>query len=276
MRIPGHLRIQAIQLASGQEWEDAVCAWRFLRVDRGSAYWLDATRPRALNPGEVLVAGPHGRAVVRASQINEVVLHGFYFDPELLCGFFTVAERGRFEQNNAADSAHFFPSTHPLAQNFGSLAARTEAQAELAIRVDVLGLAITFFAQGILRPQAIPQNTISAHWRFQKIISEMPDLELINYTPEQLAALCGCSPRHFNRLFHAQFGESPRARQTELRLLKARQLLASTNARISQVALDSGYRSVSLFNALFKRRFGISPTDWRQQEQKHMALPQGH
>ena len=269
MKIPGHLRIQSIQLAPGQEWEDEARAWRFLRVDRGSAYWLDAERSRALNPGEVLVAGPHGKAVVRASQLNEVGLHGFYFDPDLLCGFFTMAERGRLEQNNTGDSVHFFPSTHPLAQNFSDLATRSEAQAELALRVDVLGLAITFFAEGMLRPHASPANTISAYWRFQKIISEMPDLELINYTPEQLASLCGCSPRHFNRLFHAHFGESPRARQTELRLLKARQLLASTNARISQVALDSGYRSLSLFNALFKRRFGISPSDWREQDQRN-------
>jgi AraC-like DNA-binding protein len=30
------------------------------------------------------------------------------------------------------------------------------------------------------------------------------------------------------------------------------------------VALDSGYRSVSLFNTLFKRRFGVSPSEWRR------------
>src|SRR5260370_36369243 len=92
----------------------------------------------------------------------------------------------------------------------------------------------------------------------------MPDIETIRPTPEALAGLCGCSPRHFNRLFREHFGESPRARQTELRLLKARQLLGDADAKIIQVALDSGYHSLSLFNALFKRRFGMSPSAWRQ------------
>jgi AraC-like DNA-binding protein len=69
-------------------------------------------------------------------------------------------------------------------------------------------------------------------------------------------------------LFRARFGESPRVRQTELRLLKARQLLAISEKRIIQLALDSGYRSLSLFNSLFKRRFGMRPSAWREQAAK--------
>src|SRR5262249_38824425 len=64
------------------------------------------------------------------------------------------------------------------------------------------------------------------------------------------------------------FGQSPRAHQTELRLLKARQLLVSSNSQVIQVALDSGYRSLSLFNALFKRRFGMSPSELRRKMMK--------
>jgi AraC family transcriptional regulator of adaptative response / DNA-3-methyladenine glycosylase II len=54
-----------------------------------------------------------------------------------------------------------------------------------------------------------------------------------------------------------------------LRLLKARQLLGETDQRISQIALDSGYRSLSLFNALFRKRFGLSPSAWREKAANH-------
>ena len=65
-------------------------------------------------------------------------------------------------------------------------------------------------------------------------------------------------------LFRSHFKSSARTRQIELRLLKAQQLLSSTEEKISQVARDSGYKNITLFNALFKRRFGMTPSSWRQ------------
>jgi AraC-like DNA-binding protein len=99
----------------------------------------------------------------------------------------------------------------------------------------------------------------------------MPDVELIHHSPAELARLCGCSSRHFNRMFWKQFGSSVRSRQTELRLLRARQLLSNTEGKIVQVAFDSGYRNVSLFNSLFKRRFGVTPSQWRRDSQSSVS-----
>jgi transcriptional regulator GlxA family with amidase domain len=100
--------------------------------------------------------------------------------------------------------------------------------------------------------------------RFEQIISRMPDAELIEHSSEELARLCGCTPRHFNRLFRLRFGAPTRAKQTELRLLKARQLLEVSTITVAQVSVECGYRSVILFNSLFRRRFGMSPSEWRQ------------
>ena len=73
---------------------------------------------------------------------------------------------------------------------------------------------------------------------YPTIIQQMPENELVRHTPEQLATLCECSTRHFSRLFRKHFGTSVRSRQTELRLLKARQLLLETDAKITSVALS--------------------------------------
>jgi len=83
-----------------------------------------------------------------------------------------------------------------------------------------------------------------------------------------LASLCGCSARHFNRLFRSCFGISVRARQTQLRLIKARQLLSETEKKVLEIALDSGYRNLSLFNLLFKRQFGMTPSESRRRWKK--------
>ena len=34
--------------------------------------------------------------------------------------------------------------------------------------------------------------------------------------------------------------------------------------KVAEIAADCGYRNLSLFNTLFKRRFGMTPTDWRR------------
>ena len=45
---------------------------------------------------------------------------------------------------------------------------------------------------------------------------------------------------------------------------RARELLATTKSKVVDVALESGYQSLSLFNFMFNRRFGMSPGRWRQ------------
>ena len=54
-----------------------------------------------------------------------------------------------------------------------------------------------------------------------------------------------------------------REKQVELRLTRARELLATTDSKVVDVAMESGYQSTSLFNLIFKQRFGLSPAKWR-------------
>jgi transcriptional regulator GlxA family with amidase domain len=56
------------------------------------------------------------------------------------------------------------------------------------------------------------------------------------------------------------FGE----KRAEIRLGRARELLATSKSKVVEVAFESGYKSLSLFNQMFTRRFGVSPGKWRQ------------
>ena len=42
--------------------------------------------------------------------------------------------------------------------------------------------------------------------------------------------------------------------------------MATTQSKVVEVALESGYQSLSLFNLMFKRRFGLTPAKWRDQK----------
>ena len=48
-----------------------------------------------------------------------------------------------------------------------------------------------------------------------------------------------------------------------VRVEEARTKLLNPNARISEVAYDAGFQSLTQFNRTFKRVFGRSPTEFR-------------
>jgi len=164
----------------------------------------------------------------------------------------------------APEPVQYLPSTHPVAKAFTALLERISVVPEIVQRAEALVIVLQFLALNLPPEEPTASRAAAAHERFSQIIAQMPDTELIRRSSEELAALCGCTPRHFNRLFRAQFGQSPRVRQTELRLLKASSLLQYSDQTIPHIAAECGYRSLSLFNSLFKRRFGFSPAEWRQ------------
>jgi len=77
-----------------------------------------------------------------------------------------------------------------------------------------------------------------------------------------------CTTRHTSRIFHEVVGVSFREKQAQVRLKRAQELLATTESKVVDVALESGYESLSLFNLMFKRRFGTTPARWRDQTRK--------
>jgi AraC-like DNA-binding protein len=266
MKNLGHLRLAELRLHAEEEWADAEPSWRLMRLHAGAAYWLGAGRSRPIAEGEVWVVAPRAKALVRASVLNEVVCHGFALDPNLLYGFFTLAEQHCFQDaDSAIGEVRFFPSTDPAARRFAELV-RSWPQAQgMGHRAELLGIIATAFQDILVEPSVPKPRLTAAANRFQELIAQLPASELMNYTVQQLAELCRCSPRQFSRLFKARFGTSARVRQRELRLLRARELLSTSKEEVRQVALGCGYRNLSLFNSLFRRRFGLTPTEWRKQ-----------
>jgi AraC-like DNA-binding protein len=99
----------------------------------------------------------------------------------------------------------------------------------------------------------------------------MPQIELTTCSLPELAQQLDCSIRHFRRLFREKFGVPLRVHQTELRLLRVRQLLAESDATVIDVAGLCGYRHLSFFNSMFKKRFGMMPGEWRRQARENLS-----
>ncbi len=81
---------------------------------------------------------------------------------------------------------------------------------------------------------------------------------------EQLAELAGFSKYHFERLFKSCMGISCYQYITKRRVMLAQELLGDTDLSVMDIALQSGFFSLSTFNRVFKEINGCSPTEYRK------------
>ncbi|WP_258959249.1 helix-turn-helix domain-containing protein [Paenibacillus tyrfis] len=85
-------------------------------------------------------------------------------------------------------------------------------------------------------------------------------------TLEEIAGADCLSPNHFLRSYKQLFGHSPHHYLTELRLQEAQRLLLRTDTSITDICLNVGFYSPSSFSGLFAKRFGASPSRFRQKK----------
>ncbi|MCR5131146.1 MAG: substrate-binding domain-containing protein [Prevotella sp.] len=80
---------------------------------------------------------------------------------------------------------------------------------------------------------------------------------------EDIAAEMALSRVQLYRKVKTLTGESPVEQLRKARLVRGRQLLATTNKTISEVAYDVGFSAPSYFTKCFRDEFGISPSDMK-------------
>ena len=80
----------------------------------------------------------------------------------------------------------------------------------------------------------------------------------------KLAEVACLSPYHWNRIYHALYGETVAATVKRLRLHRAAGYLAQTGLPIEVIAEKSGYKTVQSFTRVFRDAFGMPPALYRK------------
>jgi AraC-like DNA-binding protein len=79
-------------------------------------------------------------------------------------------------------------------------------------------------------------------------------------TIEARAREVGISPYHFLRQFQAVFGITPHQCRIQVRLDRAKQLLAANQHSVTGVCMEVRFSSLGSFSTLFSRRFRETPS----------------
>lgn len=82
---------------------------------------------------------------------------------------------------------------------------------------------------------------------------------------ERLAEMAGLSPYHFHRVFRQTIGETVKQYTLRLRLERAAYQLKLRNCAVIDVAFLLGFQSHETFTRAFKKRFGLTPKQFKQQ-----------
>ena len=122
--------------------------------------------------------------------------------------------------------------------------------------------AVLLILQELNRIHINVAEQLSSFKRTLLAISENRDFIL--YTVRDLQRELNYSSAHLNRLFREYFGVSPNEYLQEHKFCYARNLLRNTDMSVSEIAYAIGYSNLSHFFGQFKRRYGVTPGEWRK------------
>lgn len=101
-------------------------------------------------------------------------------------------------------------------------------------------------------------------WQVRKVTAFIEASLARTIRNEDLAALVRLTPAHFGRAFRNSVGEPPHEYVIRRRIERAQGLMLSTDASLSDIALDCGLADQSHLTRLFRRLVGESPSHWRR------------
>ena len=121
-----------------------------------------------------------------------------------------------------------------------------------------------------------PSTTTSYQERLNRVLAHIRQHLDEPLTLDQLAGVACLSPFHFHRIFSAHVGETVTGYVRRLRLERAAARIASTGDSITDTALDVGYDTPAAFARAFRERFGMSPSEFRNQQRITIPPFAGH
>ncbi len=98
----------------------------------------------------------------------------------------------------------------------------------------------------------------------RSVIEEMQHTYSLPYDASRFAKICALSQSRFNHLFKEATGLPPQKYYNTLRMENAGILLKETGLTIADIASRTGFADPLYFGQVFKKFYGISPTEYRK------------
>jgi AraC family transcriptional regulator len=132
---------------------------------------------------------------------------------------------------------------------------------------ELLGMSL---AVALLRKYAAPADGAGAATggmeksRLRRVAEHIRENSHADLRLETLAGIAGLSVFHFARAFRAETGVTPHQYVLEERLRQAQNLLRLRSRTMVEIAEETGFGDAGSLARAFRRRFGVSPREWKR------------
>jgi len=112
-------------------------------------------------------------------------------------------------------------------------------------------------------PQPAVRRAALAPHRVNTVVAYIEEHAAETVGVKKLASVVNMSPFHFARMFKGALGVPPHAYITNVRMERAKRLLASSNLSLREIATTVGYQTQAHFTGVFHKHVGITPRTFR-------------
>ncbi|WNS45123.1 response regulator [Paenibacillus sp. MMS20-IR301] len=92
---------------------------------------------------------------------------------------------------------------------------------------------------------------------------------------EKMASVVFLNPAYFSQLFKQKTGQGYKEYVTSLRLEQAKLLLLNPKLKLADIAERVGYQDMRHFTQMFRKKYQLTPTEYRQQESINIQMSKG-
>ncbi len=164
------------------------------------------------------------------------------------------------------------PVYHPLSGAQGDMV--RDSMLYIADHPDASALHLVghlcLFMDGLIQTSATRKELHGGQLRdfyIQEAITFMEKNYPREITVEDVADVCKLNRSYFSKIFKENMGCPPQEFLIRLRLSKAADLMKGTGSSIGSIAAQCGYPNQLHFSRAFRKRYGLSPREWRVQNQ---------
>ncbi|MGF7139891.1 AraC family transcriptional regulator [Roseimarinus sediminis] len=131
--------------------------------------------------------------------------------------------------------------------------------------VKLLGYLISFEKEKDFSGKEIARVIEAVRFEIRQKLNQEPDFQ-------QMAAKHHVSYSYLRKMFKKYTGVSPGQYHLQLRIMRAKELIVTTEKSIKEVSYELGFQSIHYFSRLFKDKTGLSPLQLRNQQKKGNSL----
>lgn len=161
----------------------------------------------------------------------------------------------------------FYPAIRSIYNNLNELLSLSD-EGQMDRERDNRVILILYFLNKMLG-MTTKEKTFDATTEYIKKYIESNYSYKINF--DILSGQVGYSPNHLNFLFKRNTGQSLYSYLSDVRLLRAKEMLGGGSAKLKSIAKKCGFSSAARFFQFFKERTGVSPQIYRKISRTQVA-----